>query len=99
MVNPILVKEFRSRRFGRFHWVLRLVAGCAVLSLGLTYAATAGTLDWGVETIGAIMVMLQAALIVLITPSLTAGLISAERESGGWELLMMTPLSTARISW
>ena len=96
-VNPVMVKEFRSRRFGRLHWILRLVAVCALISLGLTYATTAGSIDWGVETIAGIMVMLQVALIVFLTPSLAAGLISSERESGGWELLQMTPLSTARI--
>ncbi len=91
--NPVMVKEFRSRRFGRSHWMLRLVAVCAVISLGLTYAATLGTLDWGPETIGGIMVLLQMALLVVLTPSLAATLLSAERESGGWTLLRMTPLS------
>lgn len=99
LVNPVMVKEFRCRRFGRLHWLLRLVAVCAMLSLGLTYATTAGTLDWGVETIGGILVVMQVALVVLITPSLSAGLISQERESGGWSLLQMTPLSTFRIVW
>ncbi len=96
-MNPVMVKEFRTRRFGRTHWLLRLVAVAAVVSLLLTYAATTGTIGWGVETIGGIMVVLQVALIVVITPSLAANLISAERESGGWNLLMMTPLSAARI--
>jgi ABC-type transport system involved in multi-copper enzyme maturation permease subunit len=95
--NPILMKEFRCRRFGRSHWMLRLIAASALLSLGLTYAATLGTLDWGPETIGGIMVLLQIALIVLLTPSLAAGLISTERETGGWELLQMTPLSASVI--
>ncbi len=98
-VNPVMVKEFRCRRFGRIHWLLRLVAVCAVLSLGLTYATTAGTLGWGVETIGGIMVVMQVALVVLITPSLSAGLISSERESRGWQLLQATPMSIARIVW
>ncbi len=98
-INPVMVKEFRCRRFGRLHWLLRLVAVCAVLSLGLTYATTAGTLDWGVETIGGIMVVMQVALVVLITPSLSAGLISAEREGRGWQLLQTTPLSIARVIW
>ena len=98
-VNPVMVKEFRCRRFGRLHWLLRLVATCAVLSLFLTYAATTQTLTWEVETIGAIMVYLQVALLVLITPSLAAGLISSERESGGWALLITTPLSVFRIVW
>ncbi len=97
LVNPVMVKEFRSRRFGRSHWTLRLIALCALVSLGLTYAATSGTLDWGVDTIGGIMVILQMALIVLLAPSLAAGLISTERESGGWQLLMMTPLRASTI--
>ncbi len=99
LVNPLMVKEFRCRRFGRLHWLLRLVSICAMLSLGLTYAATAGTLDWGVETIGGIMVVMQVALVILITPSLSAGLISSERESRGWQLLRTTPLSVGRIVW
>jgi ABC-type transport system involved in multi-copper enzyme maturation permease subunit len=97
LVNPVMVKEFRCRRFGRMHWLLRLAAASALVSLLLTYATTMGTMDWGLATIGGIMVLLQAALIVLITPSLTAGLISTEIESGGWELLQMTPLSAGKI--
>jgi ABC-type transport system involved in multi-copper enzyme maturation permease subunit len=96
-VNPVMVKEFRCRRFGRMHWLLRLAAASALVSLGLTYAATMGTLDWGVETIGGMMVLLQAALIVVLTPSLAGSLISAEVESGGWPLLQMAPLSGIRI--
>jgi len=96
-INPVMVKEFRSRRFGRSHWMIRLVAGCALVSLGLTYVATAGTLDWGVETIGGIMVVLQVALIVFIAPSLAAGLISAEHEAGSWTLLRMTPMRAGTI--
>src|SRR5262249_22384825 len=52
--NPVLIKEFRCRRFGRSHWMLRLVAVCAVLSLALSCAAVLGVLDWGVETISSI---------------------------------------------
>lgn len=98
-VNPVMVKEFRCRRFGRLHWLLRLIAICAVLSLGLTYATVTGTVDWGVETIGGIMVLMQVALLVLITPSLASGLISTERESSGWPLLQMTSMSVLRILW
>jgi ABC-type transport system involved in multi-copper enzyme maturation permease subunit len=99
LVNPVMIKEFRCRRFGRLHWLLRLVSVCAILSLLLTYATTQETFEWGVETIGGIMVFLQVALLVLITPSLAAGLISGERESGGWTMLMTTPMSIWRIVW
>jgi len=96
-VNPVLVKEFRSRRFGRSQWMMRMVALAAVVSLALTYFAATGTVSWGVETIGALMVLLQAALIAVVTPALGAGVISAERERGNWALLQMTPLPAHRI--
>ncbi|MFM7291595.1 MAG: ABC transporter permease subunit, partial [Planctomycetia bacterium] len=92
-VNPVMVKEFRTRRFGRFHWLLRLIAGCAVVSLVITLASTTGTINWGVEAIGGALVLFQVALVVVITPSLASGLVSTEVESRGWELLRMTPLS------
>ena len=96
-LDPVMVKEFRTRRFGRFHWLLRLIAVCAVVSLLITLAATTGTIKWGVEAIGGAMVLFQVALVVVITPSLASGLISSEVESRGWELLRMTPLSGLRI--
>lgn len=97
-LNPVMVKEFRTRRFGRLHWLLRLAAGCTVVSLALTLAATTGTVAWGVETIGGLLVLLQVALVVLIAPSLASGLVAAEREWGGWNLLRMTTLSGPRIA-
>jgi ABC-type transport system involved in multi-copper enzyme maturation permease subunit len=96
-INPVMVKEFRCRRFGRSHWMLRLVALCAIFSLGLSCVAVLGVQDWGVETISSIMVFLQMALLILLTPSLSSGLISSERESGGWQLLQLTPLSVGTI--
>jgi ABC-type transport system involved in multi-copper enzyme maturation permease subunit len=96
-LNPVMVKEFRSRRFGRSQWLLRLIALCAVTSLGLTFAAATSVVDWGVDTIGSLMVVLQIVLVVLIAPSLSAGMISGERDGGTWDLMRMTPLSTFKI--
>jgi len=99
LTNPVMVKEFRCRRFGRLHWLTRLVAVCAVLSLALAVLSTKKTIAWDVATIGAILVLLQVSLQVLITPSLAAALISKERETRGWVLLQMTPMSVGRIVW
>ncbi len=96
-LNPILVKEFRTRKFGRLHWLLRLVAGCGIISLFLTALAATGTVSWGVERIAGPLVMLQLALLLLVGPSLGANLIAAEIESGGWQILRVTPVSPARI--
>jgi len=97
LVNPVMVKEFRTRKFGRLHWLLRLIALCAVISLGLTVVAASGTVSWGVERIAAVMVLLQLSLLLLLGPSLASGLIAGEIESGGWQLLRVTPLSTRKI--
>ena len=96
-VNPVMVKEFRTRRFGRSHWTLRLIAFTATLSLALCCLAAADALVWGIEAIGGALVILQSVLLILFVPSLAAGLISSEREGGGWNLLRTTPLSTSTI--
>ncbi len=96
-VNPVMVKEFRSRRFGRSHWTLRLIAFSAILSLAISVIAVTGALGWGVEIIGGGLVLLQVALLILFAPSLAAGLVSSERESGTWRLLRMTPLSSGAV--
>jgi ABC-type transport system involved in multi-copper enzyme maturation permease subunit len=96
-VNPVMVKEFRSRRFGRSHWTLRLIAVSAILSLLLSYVAASGLLGWGVQRVFGVLILLQAALLILFAPSLASGLISGERESGSWQLLRMTPLSAGAV--
>ena len=96
-MNPVLVKEFRSRQFGRLHWLLRLIAGCATLSLLLTVLTTLGTVDWGVERIAGIIIIAQVALIIVLTPGIAGGLIAGEIEGGGWNLLRVTPLRAGRI--
>lgn len=96
-VNPVMVKEFRTRRFGRIHWLLRLVAGCAIVSTTLAVVATLNTESWGVERIAGALVIMQMALLVLMGPSLASSLLAGEIENGGWQILRMTPMSIARI--
>jgi ABC-type transport system involved in multi-copper enzyme maturation permease subunit len=96
-VNPVMVKEFRSRRFGRLHWMLRITALCAILSLALAVVALTGAEEKGLKLIMGALVLLQVLLVILIAPSLASGLISGERESGSWQILRMTPLSAWSI--
>jgi ABC-type transport system involved in multi-copper enzyme maturation permease subunit len=96
-VNPILIKEFQCRQFGRSHWLLRLIAGCGLVSLTLAYATTLGSSEWGVEKIGAIIITMQVGLVIVFAPGISAGMISSERESGGWDQLRATPLSAGTI--
>jgi len=96
-LNPVMVKEFRTRRFGRLHWLMRLVSVCAIISLVLAVVATTGTVKWGVDRIAASMVILQIGLLMLLGPSLGANALASEVESGGWQLLRAAPISTWRI--
>lgn len=96
-LNPVMVKEFRTRRFGRLHWLIRLVAVGAIISLVLAVVATNGTVKWGVDRIAASMVIMQVGLLLLLGPSLGANVIASEVESGGWQLLRSAPISAVRI--
>ncbi|MCA9086587.1 MAG: ABC transporter permease [Planctomycetaceae bacterium] len=96
-LNPVMVKEFRCRQFGRLHWLLRLVAGCAVVSLALSVATTTSTVDWGVASVGGVIIVMQVLLLALITPGLSGGMIAGELETGGWDLMRVTPLSAGKI--
>lgn len=97
LTNPVMVKEFRTRKFGRAGWLMRMCGGCLIVSLALMLIASNSTMNWGVGNMSSLMVIMQISLIILITPSLASGLISGERESGGWVMLQMTPLSPLRI--
>ncbi|MCA9062097.1 MAG: ABC transporter permease [Planctomycetaceae bacterium] len=97
LLNPVMVKEFRCRQFGRLHWLIRLVMICAVISLALTVFTTMSTVDWGVSNVAAVIIVMQVMLLALMTPGLSGGIIAGELESGGWDLLRVTPLSATRI--
>lgn len=95
--NPVMVKEQRCRSLGRANWMMRLIGIYFVLSLFLVLGAMTFSQSQGVIGVLSAIAILQVSLIVLFAPSLASGLISGERESKGWQLLQMTPLSPASI--
>ncbi|MEO2091272.1 MAG: ABC transporter, partial [Gemmataceae bacterium] len=82
LLPPVMVKEFRTRRFGRSHWTLRLLAGAVVLSLALGCLAALGALGWGIGVVAGPMRVVQAAALLLLPPTLSAGLSAALRDGG-----------------
>lgn len=97
LTNPVMIKEFRTSRFGRSHWMMRMIGACLIVSLALMLAAARGSEVVNTRTMGAILVILQSALIIIMTPGLAGGLIAGEIETGSWQLLRMTPLSARSI--
>ena len=111
--NPVLVKEFRTRMRGtRAYWILLiytlLLAGVLAMmyfSYEATVAQQTGTLAAGPSTgaqdlgrsIYYFVFIAQALMVALITPAITAGTLTIEREQRSYELLVTTPLRPADL--
>lgn len=108
-VNPIIVKELRSRMRGPRAFVTLtitlLLSG--VVMYGMLQLTTAMSSNYGSTILSAqVGQMLLAALSFLelvmvcaVTPAVTAGAISGEREKQTYEMLQATPLSPASLVW
>lgn len=108
--NPIVAKEYRSRmRTWRspltitIHVLILGAVGWAVFSViaaTLSTSGGAGVSPGGMGiAIFMFLVLFQVALLAFITPALTAGAISGERERQTIDLLFVTPLAPFSIIW
>jgi len=104
--NPIIVKELRSRmRGGRAaliltgtllglglvcYGVLRIVEGQSQNGMQLVSAHVG-------QSMFAALALAETLLITFLTPAVTAGAISSEREQLTYDLLLATPLKPGRI--
>jgi len=102
--NSVLGKELRTRMRGwgavvlitLYMLVFGLIAGGFLIQqAGQTIGQASGV---GVKLFSA-LAGLQLVLILLVTPSTTAGAISGERQRQTWDLLLITRLSTFGIVW
>jgi hypothetical protein len=105
--NPIVAKEYRTRmRTWRSPFAITLYV---VLLGGLGWAVfaamTGNTLGLGGSGsnygmyLFMFLIVFQVALLGFITPALTAGAISSERERQTLDLLFVTPLAPFSILW
>jgi ABC-2 type transport system permease protein len=107
--NPIVAKEYRSRMrtwrsplammiyvvlLGGLGWAVfsSIMAGAVNLGGGNNYATMALQLF-------TFLIIFQVALLSFITPAVTAGAISGERERQTIDLLFVTPLPPFSIIW
>ncbi len=104
-VNPIIVKELRSRMRGPRAFitltVILLLMGALMYGFYQIILATTRYSSILSPQIGqamfASLVFLELFMICIITPAVTAGAISSEKEKQTYEMLMSTPLSPTRI--
>lgn len=104
--NPILTKELRTRMRGaRAFWILFVFLGALSGILATTYFQWWRNADGdsGVASFGLgrqfyeVLFVVQAALVGLITPALTSGALSIEREQRTFEALSVTVLPRRSI--
>jgi ABC-2 type transport system permease protein len=104
-VNPIIVKELRSRMRGPRAFitltvVLLLTGGImfAILQIVLAASRYSSVLSPQVgQGMFAALAFLELFMISTITPAVTAGAISGEKEKQTYEMLMATPLSPSHL--
>lgn len=104
--NPIIVKELRSRmRGGRPYLILTgYLLGLSLVAYGVLRIFQ-GQAQNGMQIISAhvgqglfaALALAETLLIVFLTPALTSGAISSEREQLTYDLLIATPLRPGRI--
>jgi ABC-type transport system involved in multi-copper enzyme maturation permease subunit len=106
--NPIVAKEYRSRMRT---WRSPLAITVYIVLLGglgwAVFAAMASTAsgfntgyvpNYG-QQLFTFLILFQVALLAFITPALTAGAISGERERQTLDLLFVTPIPPFSIIW
>jgi len=103
--NPIVAKEYRARmRTWRSPFAITVYVvllggiGWLVFSAIANNTFGSGLSNYG-QTLFTFLILFQVALLAFITPALTAGAISGERERQTIDLLFVTPLPTFSIIW
>ncbi|NOZ28845.1 MAG: ABC transporter permease [Chloroflexi bacterium] len=108
--NPVIIKELRARMRGARAFVI-LTGFLLLLGLflyGLYQALVSGQRYWGGGApLGAMigrslfisLALFELFVVCFITPALTSGAISGERERKTLDILLVTPLSPWSILW
>lgn len=107
LMNPIVVKEIRSRMRGPRAFItltsILLVMGgimYAIMQIILANSRYNTILSPQIgQSMFAALAYLVLFMICAVTPAVTAGAISSEKEKLTYEMLMATPLSSSRILW
>lgn len=93
--NPVFVAELRSKVFGRPNFILRALASCIIISIGILILACFNyATRLGPDHVRFVAVLFQFSIIILIAPMVSSGSITDERISNTIVSLRMTRLST-----
>jgi ABC-type transport system involved in multi-copper enzyme maturation permease subunit len=97
LFNVIAVKEMRCKAFGRAEWLLRSFFISFGLSLVMAFLPLTQMSFIGIDTIVFTCVSIPLAIIILLSPVLTATAVTGERESGIFDMLRATLVSPWKL--
>ncbi|MEP9406241.1 ABC transporter permease [Peribacillus frigoritolerans] len=104
LMNPVLNKEFklRFRSFKSFLGVLFYVLAIGAIVIGMIFIQSLSNIGGHIDpdssrSMFIFLAVVQLALILFITPGLTAGVISSERERQTLNILLTTSQSSTGI--
>ncbi len=91
--NPVFVAEIRSRIFGKPKFILRSLAACMILCMGLlTLVALQFATDLRPDTVRLAAIIFQVGVAAFFAPAVCSGSITDERTTGTLVMLRMTGL-------
>lgn len=96
-MNPVFIRELRARAQSGGVWFFRGVFLSLAVSMLLMVLVLGQLGGQGEVKISSIAMAFQLGLIVLLTPALSAGAISHERESGNLDHLRLSRLGPGRL--
>lgn len=103
--NPVLMKEFRSRPMLQTRWLMRAIAISLICSVLLMFLVNVSVMTMSQESqtgsaipgMMASVAALMTMLVMLVGPAMASGAICSDRETGVWDLMRTTRLSSWRI--
>ena len=101
-LNPIMAKEVRTNQLRSGRWMIRIFYGALFVSLGLASMALYGGQTEHADLlhyVAVVLIAFQIGVIAMIDPSLTSPAITSELETGTFEILKLTPLSSGEVFW
>jgi ABC-type transport system involved in multi-copper enzyme maturation permease subunit len=101
--NTVLAKEFRTRPMLQAHWLIRAVLACVIAAVLLMFAVAISVQFLADETINMVQTIatfnaaMMIILLLVVGPAISGGSVCADRETGVWDLMRTTRLSSRHI--
>ena len=96
--NPVFVAEMRSKLFAHPKFVLRMISIIFILSLSiLILIANQYASNFSADSVRIIAIIFQIAVIAMLAPSVSSGLITDEITAGTFTALRLTPMTPIKV--